>query len=92
MRRLENKVAFITGAARGMGRAHAVRLAQEGARHRRHRPRPGRAGHRLTDQGTLADLAETARLAVGSTASEVLARTADVRDLAALEAVDGRGR
>src|SRR3954451_5584741 len=30
-RRLEGKVAFITGAARGQGRAHAVRLAAEGA-------------------------------------------------------------
>jgi (+)-trans-carveol dehydrogenase len=29
--RVEVKVAFITGAARGQGRAHAVRLAQEGA-------------------------------------------------------------
>ncbi len=28
---LEGKVAFITGAARGQGRSHAVRLAQEGA-------------------------------------------------------------
>jgi SDR family mycofactocin-dependent oxidoreductase len=28
---LEGKVAFITGAARGQGRAHAVRLAEEGA-------------------------------------------------------------
>jgi len=31
MGKLNNKVAFITGAARGQGRAHAVRLAQEGA-------------------------------------------------------------
>jgi (+)-trans-carveol dehydrogenase len=31
MARLEGKVAFITGAARGQGRSHAVRLAQEGA-------------------------------------------------------------
>lgn len=31
MGRLEGKVAFITGAARGQGRAHAVRLAREGA-------------------------------------------------------------
>lgn len=31
MGRLEGKVAFITGAARGQGRAHAIRLAQEGA-------------------------------------------------------------
>ena len=29
--RLEGKVAFITGAARGQGRSHAIRLAQEGA-------------------------------------------------------------
>jgi SDR family mycofactocin-dependent oxidoreductase len=29
--KLEGKVAFITGAARGQGRSHAVRLAQEGA-------------------------------------------------------------
>jgi (+)-trans-carveol dehydrogenase len=29
--RIEGKVAFVTGAARGQGRAHAVRLAQEGA-------------------------------------------------------------
>ena len=29
--RLAGKVAFITGAARGQGRAHAVRMAKEGA-------------------------------------------------------------
>ena len=29
--RVTGKVAFITGAARGQGRSHAVRLAQEGA-------------------------------------------------------------
>ena len=29
--RLAGKVAFITGAARGQGRAHAVRMANEGA-------------------------------------------------------------
>ena len=31
MGKLEGRVAFITGAARGQGRAHAVRLAQDGA-------------------------------------------------------------
>ena len=31
MARLEGKVAFITGVARGQGRSHAIRLAQEGA-------------------------------------------------------------
>ncbi|MDT5356499.1 MAG: hypothetical protein QOJ56_5031, partial [Mycobacterium sp.] len=30
-RRLKGKVALITGAARGQGRAHAVRLASDGA-------------------------------------------------------------
>src|SRR2546423_1293815 len=29
--RVEGKVAFVTGAARGQGRSHAIRLAQEGA-------------------------------------------------------------
>ncbi|MGO1411208.1 MAG: hypothetical protein ACTHU7_07195, partial [Microbacterium sp.] len=31
MGQLDGKVALITGAARGQGRSHAVRLAQEGA-------------------------------------------------------------
>ena len=31
MGRMDGKVVFITGAARGQGRAHAVRLAEEGA-------------------------------------------------------------
>jgi (+)-trans-carveol dehydrogenase len=31
MGRVEGKVAFITGAGRGQGRSHAIRLAQEGA-------------------------------------------------------------
>jgi (+)-trans-carveol dehydrogenase len=31
MPRLQNKVALITGAARGQGRSHAIRLAEEGA-------------------------------------------------------------
>ena len=31
MGQLDGKVAFITGAARGQGRSHALRLAQEGA-------------------------------------------------------------
>jgi NAD(P)-dependent dehydrogenase (short-subunit alcohol dehydrogenase family) len=30
MGRLDGKVVFITGAARGQGRAHAVRVAEEG--------------------------------------------------------------
>ena len=31
MRRMTGKVALITGAARGQGRQHAIRLAEEGA-------------------------------------------------------------
>ena len=31
MGRVSGKVAFITGAARGQGRSHAIRLGQEGA-------------------------------------------------------------
>lgn len=31
MAKLEGKVAFITGAARGQGRSHAIRLAADGA-------------------------------------------------------------
>ena len=30
-RLLDGRVAFVTGAARGQGRSHAVRLAREGA-------------------------------------------------------------
>ena len=31
MGRLQDKVAFVTGAARGQGRSHCVRMAEEGA-------------------------------------------------------------
>ena len=31
MGRVDGKVAWVTGAARGQGRSHAVRLAEEGA-------------------------------------------------------------
>ena len=76
---LEGKVAFITGAARGQGRAHAVRLATEGADiigvdvcAQIERGYPG---------ATEADLAETERLVAGTGRSMVAVR-ADVRDLA----------
>jgi NAD(P)-dependent dehydrogenase (short-subunit alcohol dehydrogenase family) len=32
MTRLDGRVAFFTGAARGQGRSHAVRMARKGAR------------------------------------------------------------
>lgn len=46
MGRVDGKVAFITGAARGMGRAHAIRLAEEGA-HVVALDRPGTASAEL---------------------------------------------
>ncbi len=84
MQRVEGKVAFITGAARGQGRSHAVRLAQEGADiiavdvcH----------GFDTVpyDGATEADLAETVKM-VESLDRRIVARQADVRDLASLRA------
>jgi len=86
-RRFEGKVALITGAARGQGRAHAVRLAAEGAdiialdvnRSAATTAYPG---------PTPDDLAETARL-VQAQDRRAVAREVDVRDFAALKtAVD----
>ncbi|WP_109472696.1 mycofactocin-coupled SDR family oxidoreductase [Ornithinimicrobium cavernae] len=85
MARLDGKVAFITGAARGMGRAHAVRLAQEGADIVITDLARDETGVDYT-QGTPEELAETAGL-VEAAGRQVLARVADVRDLSALEAV-----
>lgn len=83
--RLPGKVALITGAARGMGRAHAVRLAQEGADIIGidiARDEPGLAYR----QGTTSDLDETIAL-VEAEGRRGLARVADVRDQQALDAV-----
>jgi (+)-trans-carveol dehydrogenase len=79
--RMRGRVALVTGAARGQGRSHAVRLAQEGAniigldicgpvgRTADYYPPPGEA-----------DLAETASL-VAATGMRMLAVRADVRSL-----------
>lgn len=86
--RLEGRVAFITGAARGQGRAHAVRMAREGA----DIIAVDIAGTLPScvpyDPATPADLSETARL-VEQHGRRIFASVADVRDLDALKhAVD----
>jgi NAD(P)-dependent dehydrogenase (short-subunit alcohol dehydrogenase family) len=82
--RVAGKVAFITGAARGQGRAHAVRLAEEGAdiiaidicRDYGDVPYP---------LATEADLAETVK-AVEALDRRIVATVADVRDAGGLKA------
>ncbi|MGH7747491.1 MAG: mycofactocin-coupled SDR family oxidoreductase, partial [Candidatus Dormibacteria bacterium] len=89
MGRLDGKVAFITGAARGQGRSHAVRLAEEGCEI---------IGLDLCGQidtvvyplSTPDDLAETVRL-VEETDHRMVAEQADVRDLDQLGAVLEKG-
>lgn len=87
--RVENKVAFITGAARGQGRSHAVRLAEEGAdiiALDMLEPIPF-----VTYPGsTQEDLDETVRL-VEKTGRRMIARKGDVRDLAAVKAIVDEG-
>lgn len=76
--RLEGKVAFITGAARGQGRSHAVRLAQEGADIIAIdvcEPIP----HNAAPGATEADLAETVAQ-VEALDRRIVSMKADVRD------------
>jgi SDR family mycofactocin-dependent oxidoreductase len=87
--RVAGKVAFITGAARGQGRAHAVRLAQEGAdivAVDLCAPIPNVPYPPATED----DLAETVRC-VESLGRRAVARVADTRDLDALRAVADEG-
>lgn len=82
MARLSGKIALVTGAARGQGRAHALRLACEGA-------------DLIVidacvtfdsvtyDGSTPADLAETARL-IAEQGRRVVSRQVDARDLPAI--------
>jgi SDR family mycofactocin-dependent oxidoreductase len=79
---LEGRVAFVTGAARGQGRAHAVRLANEGADIVAVDV-CGPVSDTITyPAATSEELAETAS-AVEATGRKVLAREVDIRDLAA---------
>jgi SDR family mycofactocin-dependent oxidoreductase len=89
MGKLDGKVAFITGIARGQGRSHALTLAREGAdiigldlcRTPASVPYHG---------ATQADLKETVRL-VEDTGRKIVAEQADVRDLAQVQAVFDAG-
>ena len=89
MGRVQGKVAFITGAARGQGRSHAVRLAEEGA--------DIIAVDLCHDIDTLGyslatpdDLKETARL-VEAKDRRIVAVEADVRERAQLKAALEQG-
>ena len=86
--RAEGKVAFITGAARGQGRSHAVRLAADGADiiavdicHDVEGALP---------MATPDDLAETVKL-VEALDRRIVAAQADVRDFEALKAAVDEG-
>jgi SDR family mycofactocin-dependent oxidoreductase len=89
MGRVEGKVAFITGAARGQGRSHAIRLAEEGAdiiavdvcRSYETVPYP---------LATPDDLQETVA-AVESLGRRIVASEADVRDSVVLKAAIDAG-
>ncbi|HVM67502.1 MAG TPA: mycofactocin-coupled SDR family oxidoreductase, partial [Acidimicrobiales bacterium] len=89
MGRLDGKVAFVTGAARGQGRAHSVRLASEGADIIAVDICGGFESVRL-NPATPADLEETARL-VEKEGRRIVARRADVRDLDGLQAAFDEG-
>lgn len=87
--RLEGKVALISGAARGQGRSHAVRLAQEGADIIAFDvcQQLPTVGYKMA---TPEDLKETAKQ-VEDLDRRIIAREADVRDGAAVRAVVEEG-
>jgi SDR family mycofactocin-dependent oxidoreductase len=83
--RVAGKVAFITGAARGQGRSHAVRLAEEGADIIAvDIAEDIDSVRRFYHGATEADLAETVKL-VEALDRRIVATKADVRDYAALK-------
>ena len=89
MGRVEGKVAFVTGAARGQGRSHAVRLAEEGADIIAVDICQDIPTNRYA-LSTADDLAETARL-VEKFDRRIITVEADVRERAQLAAAIERG-
>lgn len=89
VKQLDGKVALVSGAARGQGRSHAIRLAEEGA---------DIIAFDLCSQvgsvpyplSTAEDLAATVA-AIEATGRRVIAREADVRDLDALRTLVADG-
>lgn len=88
--RVEGKVALITGAARGQGRSHAVRLAQEGADIVAVDVCARISSSKEIPAATPDDLAETADLVKGLDRRIVTAQV-DVRDFDALKAAVDSG-
>ncbi len=90
--RVEGKVAFVTGAARGQGRSHAVRLAEEGADiiaiDIAGPIRPG--VETAIPAATPDDLAETANL-VKALNRRIVTAEVDVRDFDAVKAAVDSG-
>jgi SDR family mycofactocin-dependent oxidoreductase len=80
---LQGRVAFITGAARGQGRSHAVRLAREGADIIALDICAPASASVTYPPASREDLDETARLVEGE-GRKILAREVDVRDDSAL--------
>ncbi|MFD4366063.1 mycofactocin-coupled SDR family oxidoreductase [Rhodococcus sp. NPDC058521] len=90
MGQLDGKVAFVTGAARGQGRNHAIRFAREGAAVIALDVCGPVSDYNAYEAATSSDFEETVRL-VEAEGGKILAEKADVRDSAAVQAVVDEG-
>ncbi|MGO9927333.1 MAG: SDR family NAD(P)-dependent oxidoreductase, partial [Mycobacterium sp.] len=77
--RVKGKVAFVTGAARGQGRSHAVALAREGASVALLDIANGEVTHPPARVASAADMAETVAL-IEAEGGKALPIACDVRD------------